>query len=73
MSLRTPILEDDPLYKVTEVASFLSISSSLVYKEVNIGTLHCVRFGRAIRIRKSDLEEFVRRHSSQNAMQQEIQ
>jgi len=71
--LRSPILEDDPLYTVMEVASLLSISSSLVYREVNNGTFPCVRFGRAIRIRKSDLDEFVRCHSSQNTRLQEIQ
>jgi predicted DNA-binding transcriptional regulator AlpA len=39
----------EPLWKVGDVAQFLSMSVSWVYKEAEAGRLPCVRIGAALR------------------------
>ncbi len=48
----------------TDVALRLKISRALAYRLLASGEISAVRFGRTVRIRESDLEEFIRAHSS---------
>ena len=47
------------LLTVGEVALFLRLNQSSVYRLVRSGKLTCVRIGRAIRVRPVDLATFV--------------
>lgn len=49
------------LYSPNEVAEVLSFSRRTVYRWIHDGDLRAVRFGRAVRIRHDDLEEFQER------------
>lgn len=46
------------LLKATDVAKILNISRSFAYRLMRTGNIPTVRFGRAVRVRPSDLEEF---------------
>ncbi len=52
------------LLKPAEAASILRISRSLVYRLIADGQLASVRFGRIVRVRSEDLEQFIRRNCS---------
>lgn len=54
----------EPLMDVQEVAAFLSVSKSMVYKLAEQEALPAVRIGRLIRFRKCDVVEFVQRNVS---------
>ncbi len=47
------------LYKVSEVAAFLSLSRTTVYELVRSGALPSVRIGGARRVRGEDLARYV--------------
>lgn len=47
------------LYKVTEVIEMLSLSRSVIYREVQAGNLKVVRIGRAVRFLDSEIERYV--------------
>lgn len=47
---------------VQEVASYLHVKRSTVYQWTSAKTLPCYKFGRLIRIRKNDLEEWIEKH-----------
>ena len=58
-------LVDDRYLTVTEAATALHLSKSLLYREIHQGRLHCHRFGaRCYRIAVSDL----RRYQESNAI-----
>jgi excisionase family DNA binding protein len=48
-----------PLWKVQDVARFLSMSISWVYKEAEAGRLPCVRIGAALRFRPDEIRAFL--------------
>lgn len=48
------------LLRSEEVAEILNISESLAYKLMKNGDIPTVRFGRSVRVRPQDLEEFIR-------------
>lgn len=50
----------EPLMSVREVAAFLSVSKSMVYKLAEQEALPAVRIGRLIRFRRRDVNSFVR-------------
>ncbi len=52
----------DPFLKVSEAARYLVAAKSTVYNLVSTGELPALRIGRAVRIRKSDLEQFISRN-----------
>jgi excisionase family DNA binding protein len=58
----TKILE--PLLRASEVATRLNISISLAYRLMQIGEIPTVKIFHSIRVRISDLEEYVRRNWS---------
>ncbi|CAN5707564.1 hypothetical protein BH23CHL8_BH23CHL8_30450 [soil metagenome] len=49
------------LLRIDEIADRLAISRSMAWKLIAIGHLRCVRIGRAVRIRPSDLEAYIER------------
>lgn len=51
----------EPLWKVQDVARFLSLSTSWVYKEAEAGRLPCVRIGAALRFRPEEIRTFLER------------
>ena len=52
------------LLRISEVARMMSISRSQAYQLVHLGELPSVRFLNSIRVRASDLDEYIRRHYS---------
>ncbi|WP_141593525.1 helix-turn-helix domain-containing protein [Myxococcus sp. AB056] len=52
----------EPLWRVQDVARFLSMSTSWVYKEAEAGRLPCVRIGAALRFRPEEIRTFLERH-----------
>lgn len=57
----------DWLLNAEEVADLLCLSKSKVYALFNDGNLSVVRLGRAIRVRRSVLEDFIQRSSNRAA------
>ncbi len=49
----------EPLWTVREVAAFLSMSGSWVYKEAEAGRLPTLRLGAALRFRPEDIRRWV--------------
>ena len=58
-----------PYLKVAEVAQIAQVSLSQIYALVKNGSLKAVKFGAAIRIRREDLEEFIRIHQTDSQIQ----
>jgi excisionase family DNA binding protein len=56
-------MTEDLLLKVAEVARVLRISTSKLYREQRTGALRVLRFGRAIRVRKSEVHRYLRKAS----------
>ena len=52
-------MDDKLLYKVPEVATYLSVSRSKVYELLKSGELPSVHIDRSRLVRKSDLEVYV--------------
>ena len=52
-------MDDKLLYRVSEVATYLSISRSKVYELLKSGQLQSVRIDRTRLVRKADLEVYV--------------
>lgn len=51
--------QPEPLWKVSDVARFLSLSTSWVYKEAEAGRLPCVRIGAALRFRPDAIRAYL--------------
>ncbi len=49
------------LLKASEVAKLFNISRSLAYQLMQRGDVPTVRFGGIVRVRASDLDEYIRR------------
>lgn len=54
----------EPLMDVQEVAAFLNVSRSMVYKLAEQGALPAVRIGRLVRFRRRDAAAFVQQDIS---------
>lgn len=52
------------LLRPEEVAELLNISKSLAYRLLQQGQIPAVRFNRTVRVRKADLEAFLKRSST---------
>lgn len=52
------------LYRAGEVASMLNISRSMAYRLIQQGTIPSVRINHSVRVRQSDLEEFLQKNWS---------
>ncbi len=53
--------QSQALLKATEVATKLNVSKAMAYRLLRSGEIPSVRIGHAVRVQRSDLEEFVRR------------
>ncbi len=57
---RQPARPDPPLLiRVDEAARLTQMGRSTLHKMIAAGELPCVRFGRAVRIRRADLEQWI--------------
>jgi excisionase family DNA binding protein len=57
------ILRDsEPLLRASDIAIRLNISRSLAYKLMQIGEIPTVKIFRSIRVKFSDLEEYINRN-----------
>ena len=60
MSTSEPISGIDSIWKVSDVAKYLSMSESWVYKQAELGELPCIRFGAALRFSSKAIKHFVK-------------
>lgn len=58
-------MADGEFLDVPQVAKYLNVSKSMVYKMVENRQIHAIRFGRLVRIRRCDLEQAIRDLSCQ--------
>lgn len=49
----------EKMLKGTEIALFLNISKAYAYRLIAEGQIPAVRFGRTVRVRQIDLEQFI--------------
>ena len=54
----------EALWKVANVAAFLSVSTSWVYKEAEDGPLPCVRLGANLRFQPTAIRQYLERLSA---------
>jgi excisionase family DNA binding protein len=47
------------LMKVQQVAHYLNVSKAKVYNMIEAGEMPCYRMGKAIRVSKADLDQFI--------------
>jgi excisionase family DNA binding protein len=59
MDANTIERNESQMLKAREVAKRLNISRSLAYQLMTIGEIPTVRFNRSVRVRASDLDEFI--------------
>lgn len=59
------------LLTVAEVSRILNVSAGLVYRLIQSGDLPAIRFGRAIRVKPADLEQYLARKTSSGANSEE--
>ena len=52
----------EKLYRGSDVASILGISKALAYRLLAEGAIPSVRFGRTVRVRTEDLENFIKKN-----------
>jgi excisionase family DNA binding protein len=54
------------LYKGSDIATLLCISKALAYRLLAQGAIPSVRFGRTVRCRPEDLEQFIKDNLTSN-------
>lgn len=54
------LLNSERLLTGDEVANILNVSSSFAYKLIRERKLTCIKLGRAVRVRPSDLTKFIK-------------
>jgi excisionase family DNA binding protein len=52
----------EDILKAGEVAEILKISKAMAYRLIKQGEIPAIQFGRTTRVRRQDLEEFIRAH-----------
>ena len=57
--MESSITQLDKLLKASEVAEILNISRSLSYRLIQKGDIPSVQIGKAIRVRKEDLSNYI--------------
>ncbi len=50
-----------------DIAKLLKVSRALAYRLIAQGEISSVRFGRTVRVRQTDLDDFVQRHATNGA------
>ena len=61
---RTPFEELPEWMSPDECRAYLGLGRSLIYDELRRGELHCVKFGRVIRVPKAALGEYLSQNST---------
>jgi excisionase family DNA binding protein len=56
-----------------DIAAALKISKALAYRLIANGDINSVRFGRTVRVKQEDLEEFIHQNSSKSADERNIE
>lgn len=59
MNAEGPSSGIDMIWKVSDVAKYLSMSESWVYKKAELGEMPCIRFGAALRFSSKAVKRFV--------------
>ena len=54
-------MNPEPMWKVADVARFLSMSPQWVYKQAELGTLPCARFGSSLRFDPAEIRRYLER------------
>jgi len=57
---------ESPLLTAKDVAKILKVSKALAYRLFSDDQLPAVRFGRTVRVKPEDLEEFIQRNTVGN-------
>jgi excisionase family DNA binding protein len=53
----------EPVYTIPQVAEYLQMSKTKIYQMVRQGKIPCIRIGKSVRIRESDLVEWLEKHT----------
>jgi excisionase family DNA binding protein len=61
-SKQAPSPRPDGILKASDVAQILRISKGLAYRMMQKGEIPTIQFGRTARVRRQDLDEFIRTH-----------
>jgi excisionase family DNA binding protein len=56
-----PITQNERLLKVADIAKLLNVSRAMAYKLIQNGEIPAIRISHAVRVKPSDLEEYVTR------------
>jgi excisionase family DNA binding protein len=64
-ALNRPQNRDFDLLSIPQVCQSLGMGKSWVYRRIHSGEIPSVRLGRAIKIRRSDLEQYLKEHRTQ--------
>ena len=59
---QSPYPGPDGILKASDVAQILRISKGLAYRMMQQGEIPSIQFGRTTRVRRQDLDEFIRAH-----------
>jgi excisionase family DNA binding protein len=59
---RPEIRHDVELLSIPQVCQYIGMGKSWVYRRIHDGEIPSVRLGRTIKIRRSDLEQYLERH-----------
>lgn len=62
MEPQKKLLESLHLLKASDVAQILNLSKPMVYRLASTGELPSVKIGGSVRVRKEDLDEYVRKN-----------
>ena len=61
---RPEIRHDIELLSIPQVCQYLGMGKSWVYRRIHDGEIPSVRLGRTIKVRQSDLEQYLEEHSN---------
>lgn len=60
------IATDEQLLRATDIARVLNISRAMAYRLMNRGEIPVIRISHAVRVKMSDLQEYVKRSRTGN-------
>jgi excisionase family DNA binding protein len=59
-----PVMEAPLLLRIEQVRELTQLSRSKLYEEIAAGSLPAVHFGRSVRVRRQDLEQWIERQAA---------
>ena len=66
-AVNRPQARDFELLSIPQICQFLAMGKSWVYRRIHNGEIPSVRLGRAIKVRRSDLEQYLEEHRTRQA------